>query len=63
MNEVLDVYEQETAEMVAVNVGKRKQRTRKYAWEQEFPEDLKKPGKEDQPQSARKRGGANKDKR
>jgi len=40
MSPLLAIYEQETAELVAITVGKRKKRNKKYAWEQEFPTDL-----------------------
>jgi len=40
MGELLSIYESETAEMVAITVGKRKKRVKHYAWEQEFPKDL-----------------------
>jgi len=67
MRDLLGVYEQETAELVSVTVGKRKKRNKKYAWEQEFPKDLAAPEKPktEAPDSARKRAGAGnpKDKR
>jgi hypothetical protein len=41
LQELLTTYEIETSEIVSVTIGKKQKRTKKYAWEQEFPEDLK----------------------
>eukprot|EP01127_Copromyxa_protea_P013014 TRINITY_DN344_c0_g1_i1.p1 TRINITY_DN344_c0_g1~~TRINITY_DN344_c0_g1_i1.p1 ORF type:complete len:599 (+),score=212.16 TRINITY_DN344_c0_g1_i1:30-1799(+) len=41
LQELLTTYEIETAEIVSVTIGVKQKRTKQYAWEQEFPEDLK----------------------
>eukprot|EP01126_Amoeba_proteus_P000230 TRINITY_DN10077_c0_g1_i10.p1 TRINITY_DN10077_c0_g1~~TRINITY_DN10077_c0_g1_i10.p1 ORF type:complete len:156 (-),score=37.08 TRINITY_DN10077_c0_g1_i10:118-585(-) len=41
MKDLLTAYEIETAEVVSVTIGKKQKRTQRYAWEQEFPEDIR----------------------
>jgi hypothetical protein len=41
LQDLLAAYEVETAEVVSVTIGKKQKRTQRYAWEQEFPEDMK----------------------
>eukprot|EP01127_Copromyxa_protea_P013015 TRINITY_DN344_c0_g2_i1.p1 TRINITY_DN344_c0_g2~~TRINITY_DN344_c0_g2_i1.p1 ORF type:complete len:583 (-),score=173.78 TRINITY_DN344_c0_g2_i1:120-1868(-) len=41
LKDLLTTYEIETAEIVSVTIGVKQKRTKKYVWEQEFPDDLK----------------------
>jgi len=41
LHQLLQMYEQETEEIVSVTIGKKQHRTKTYAWEQQFPQDLK----------------------